>query len=522
MTTQTNNMLTMATVLDRAAKLFGNRPAILDREGELTWSEYVSRIARGAGMLAGLGINVGDRFGIISRNSFRYAELINAGYWLGAVPVPINFRLAPPEIRYILDDAQCKLLVVEDALVHLLDKDEFAPWRDRALYLSAQRADVPWPQYEALLTTTEPLPVYQAAQDDDAILLYTGGTTGRSKGVRLTHANTIINGIQIALATRAYAEDRFLHVSPMFHSADLMGTSYTLVGGAHAYLTDFSSKNLLQAIQDYRITVSMLTPTVIIMTLQEPAFDRYDCASVRLVFYGSAPLDAEWIKRTMDKFPNAGLQQGYGLTETSPILTTLTPEQHRQAIDAGKHDLLRSVGKPVAHVDLRIFDKSDQELPRGEAGEIVVRGPNVTKGYLGLPEQNAETFRNGWFHTGDLGRLDDEYNLYLLDRKKDMIITGGENVYCSEVEAALYKHPGVNEVAVIGVPDEKWGDAVFAVIVPAPGQKLNEEDIIAYCRNYIGGYKIPRRMAFVSELPKSAMGKILKNELRRIYGKSNN
>jgi long-chain acyl-CoA synthetase len=388
------------------------------------------------------------------------------------------------------------------------------------LYLSTAYADVSWPQYEALLTTTEPLPVYEAAQDDDAILLYTGGTTGRSKGVRLTHANTIMNGMQIALATRSFADDRFLHVSPMFHSADLMGTSYTLVGGAHAYLSDFSPKNLLQAIQDYRITVSMLAPTVIIMTLQDPNFDNYDRSSMRLVFYGSAPLDAEWIKRIMEKFPNAGLQQGYGLTETSPILTTFTPEQHRHAIESGNHDLLRSVGKPVVHVDLRVFDDADQELPVGEIGEIVVRGPNVTKGYLGLPEQNAETFRDGWFHTGDIGRLDAEHNLYLMDRKKDMIITGSENVYCSEVEAVLYKYPGISEVAVIGVPDAKWGEAVFAVIVAAPAQKLNDDEIIAHCRNHLAGYKIPRRMAFVDQLPKSAMGKVLKKELRRIYGKS--
>jgi long-chain acyl-CoA synthetase len=436
------------------------------------------------------------------------------------VPVPINVRLAAPEIRFILDDAQCKLLVVEDVFTHLLEKVEFAPWHDRTLYLSTAYADVSWPQYEALLTTTEPLPVYEAAQDDDAILLYTGGTTGRSKGVRLTHANTIMNGMQIALATRSFADDRFLHVSPMFHSADLMGTSYTLVGGAHAYLSDFSPKNLLQAIQDYRITVSMLAPTVIIMTLQDPNFDNYDRSSMRLVFYGSAPLDAEWIKRIMEKFPNAGLQQGYGLTETSPILTTFTPEQHRHAIESGNHDLLRSVGKPVVHVDLRVFDDADQELPVGEIGEIVVRGPNVTKGYLGLPEQNAETFRDGWFHTGDIGRLDAEHNLYLMDRKKDMIITGSENVYCSEVEAVLYKYPGISEVAVIGVPDAKWGEAVFAVIVAAPAQKLNDDEIIAHCRNHLAGYKIPRRMAFVDQLPKSAMGKVLKKELRRIYGKS--
>lgn len=510
-------MLTMATALRRAAAIFGHRPAILDRERELTWSQYVNRIARAAGMLHKLGLKPGARFGIISHNTFRHAELINAGYWSGAVPVPVNFRLAAPEIRYILDDSQCELLALEDRFVHLLDEEIFAPWRDRALHISARQTSLELPDYESLMAEAEPAPVHEAQQDDDAILLYTGGTTGRSKGVRLNHVNLVSNGMQIALATRAYADDRFLHVSPMFHSADLMGTVYTLVGGAHAYLSDFSGRNLLQAIQDHRITVSMLAPTIIIMTLQEPDFDRFDRSSVRLVFYGSAPMAVEWIRRTMEKFPNAGLQQGYGLTETSPILTTLSPEEHRRALASGQHQLLRSVGKPVVHVELRIVDDEDRELPTGGIGEIVVRGPNVMKGYLGLPEQNAQILRNGWFHTGDVGRLDDEGNLYILDRKKDVIITGSENVYCSEVEAALYRHAGIQEAAVVGVPDEKWGEAVFAVIVPAPGCALDQEAIIEHCRHYIGGYKIPRRMAFVEALPKSPMGKILKTELRRIY-----
>jgi long-chain acyl-CoA synthetase len=219
----------------------------------------------------------------------------------------------------------------------------------------------------------------------------------------------------------------------------------------------------------------------------------------------------------MLKFPHAGLQQGYGLTETSPILTTMTPEEHQRALASGNFEMLRSVGKPVAQVELRIVDEHDRELPVGDTGEIVVRGPNVTPGYLDLPEQNAVTFRDGWFHTGDIGRLDEENNLYIMDRKKDMIITGSENVYSSEVEAALYRHPAIHEAAVIGVPDEQWGEAVFAVIVPATGQTLTADEVIAHCRKYIGGYKIPRRMAFVNELPKNAMGKILKNELRRIY-----
>lgn len=516
-------MLTMASLLERAARLYGKQPAIVDSEANMNWSQYVDRIARAAGLLSESGLGIGDRFAIISHNSFRYAELINAGYWLGAIPVPVNYRLAATEIQYILNDADCKLLVVEDDFIHLLDEDALTAWRDHVLYVAADNVNddikVPWPQYEKLLAASKPIRAHQAKQDDDAILLYTGGTTGRCKGVRLSHANLVSNGTQIALATRAYVNDRYLHVAPMFHSADLMGTAFTLVGAAHAYLREFSAQNLLQAIQQQHITVAMLAPTIIMLTLQEADFKNYDCSTIRLIFYGSAPMAVEWIKRCMESFPNAGLQQGYGLTETSPILTILTAEQHQQAIDSGNHELLRSVGKPIPHVDLRIVDEEDNELALGEIGEIVVRGPNVTRGYLGLTEQNKQTFRHGWFHTGDVGRLDEDYNLYLMDRMNDMIITGAENVYSSEVEAALYKHPAVHEVAVVGVPDEKWGEAVFAVIVPTQGQTLIEQEIIEHCRQYIGGFKIPRRIAIVEELPKNAMGKILKTELRRIYSK---
>ena len=510
-------MQTMANLLTRAARFYGNRTAIIDGDWSNTWSEYVERIARAAGVLTSRGIRPGDRFGIISHNSFRQSELVNAGYWLGAVPVPVNYRLAPPEIRFILDDAACRLLVVEDRFLHLLESEALADFKSMALLVTAQASNADIPEYESCMREAVPAAKHAVSPDDDAILLYTGGTTGRSKGVRLSHANIIANAMQIGLAISAREDDRFLHILPMFHSADLFGTIFTIVGGVHVYVSEFSSKNLLQSVHEHRITVLSLGPTVIIITLQDPELEQYDCSSLRLMFYGSAPMAVEWIKRAMEKFPNAGLQQGYGLTETSPILTTLTPEEHRRAIDSNNHDLLRSVGKPLVHVDLRIFDEDDQELPAGETGEVVVRGPNVSKGYLGLEELNDTTFRHGWFHTGDMGQLDADYNLYLKDRKKDVIITGSENVYSSEVEAALYKHPSIHEAAVVGVPDEKWGEAVFAVIVPAPGQTLTSDEVIAHCRKHIGGYKIPRRMVFVDELPKSAMGKVLKTELRRKY-----
>ena len=511
-------MLTMVSAMDRARRLYGARTAVVDDEGTLSWGEFVDRARRAASVLDGLGIGAGDRYAILSRNTFRNAELMHAGYWSGRVPVPVNTRLAGPEIRHILDDSGCGLLVLDEALTDAASADELAPWRDRTLLVAPEKRDSAWPQYEALLAAAAPADACEAAEDDTAILLYTGGTTGRSKGVPLSHRNVYSNGQQCAIALGARSDDVFLHAAPMFHSADLLGTAYTLQGAAHMFLPAFSPQSVLRAMERHGVTVAFLAPTMIIMILQDPSFENFDLSRLRLVFYGSSPMAVEWIRRAMEALPGADIQQGYGLTETSPILTTLDPDQHRLALESGRTERLKAAGRPVTGVDMRIVDGAGEEVPLGEAGEVAVRGPNVTNRYLNRPEETAAAFRGGWFHTGDIGRMDEDGFMYLLDRKKDMVITGGENVYTSEVEAVLYQHPGVNEAAVVGVPDEKYGEALFAVIVPAPGAELDTGGMIAHCRERIGGYKIPRRMAFVDEMPKSAMGKILKTELRRIHG----
>ena len=511
-------MLTMVSAIERARRLYGARPAILDDEGSLTWSQFADRAMRAAGALAGLGVRPGERYAILSRNTFRHAELIHAGYWMGAIPVPINFRLAGPEIRHILDDSSSGLLIVDEALTGLAAAPELAPWQERILTVGAAPADGGRPHYETLLADASPADPYPSGEDDDAILLYTGGTTGRSKGVRLSHRNVYANGQQCAIALGMRGDDVFIHAAPMFHSADLLGTGFTLLGAAHVYLPQFTPKAMLGAMQRHRVSFAFTAPTMLILMLQDPAFESFDLTALRRIFYGSSPMAVEWIRRAMENFPNAELQQGYGLTETSPILTTLDADEHRRAIASGNLERLKAAGRPVTGVDMRIVDAEGRPVPPGAAGEVVVRGPNVTKGYLNRPAETEEAFRGGWFHTGDIGRMDEEGFMYLLDRKKDMVITGGENVYTSEVEAALYQHPGVNEAAVVGVPDETYGEALFAVIVPAPGAHMSQDEIIAHCRERIGGYKIPRRMAFVDQMPKSAMGKILKTELRRIYG----
>ena len=519
-------MITMRALLERAERHFPSSPAIVPavegQGGPLTWAEFAVRVRRAAGALRSLGVGAGDRFAIVCRNDPRQAELIHAAYWLGAVAVPINYRLAPREIDEILASAAPRLVVVEDHFRAIMADPGLAARPEPLLRIGGRSGEGPpgpGHVYEALRDASPEDAGRTSVENDDALLLYTGGTTGRAKGVRLTHRNIAANGLQLVGPYGVAEDDVMLHVAPMFHSADLLGTPFSHTGAAHAYLPDFTPEGFLEAVERSRATFSMLTPTIIIRILREGRLGDHDLSSLRRLTYGSAPMDAAWIRRTMEAFPGVELVHSYGLTETSPILTTLGWSQHLAGLAGG--DRLRSVGLPLVGVELRIVNDAGGDVPAGEAGEIAVRAPNVSPGYLDRPDETAAVFRDGWFHTGDVGRLDEEGYLYLFDRKKDVIITGGENVWSTEVEAALYAHPGVVEAAVVGVPDDTWGEALLAVVVPAPDSGLaagsGAERLVAHCRRLIGGYKIPRRFRFVDALPKSAMGKILKAELRRRY-----
>lgn len=514
-------MLTMPSLLQRTARMFGSNIAIRDGEGDLTWATYLGRIARVAGMLQSLGLRPGERYAILCRNCVRQAELIYAGYWLGAVPVPINYRLAPAEISLVLEDAECRLLAIEDGFAGLLDQPPLDGWRSRAFCIAAGRTKVALPHYDDLKAAASAIAPNDPAEDDDAILLYTGGTTGRGKGVRITHRNIVSNALQVSRSMSVGESDVYLHTSPMFHSTDLKATVCSMMGAGHAYLPEFSPTIVLAAIARFRVTIASLVPTMIIRILQDPELGRHDIGTLRLISYGTSPMAAEWIRRTMEAFPGVAMHQVYGLTETVPVLCILDEADHLRALK-DRPDLLGAGGRPLPGVDIRILADDGRELPPGGSGDVVVRGPQIAKGYHNRPSENAEVFRNGWFHTGDVGRFDDEGYLFILDRKKDVVVTGGENVYTSEVEAAIFKHPGVHDAAVIGIPDERFGEALFAVIVPAAGQTLSAEELIAHCRECIGGYKIPRKMVFVDALPRSAMGKVLKQDLRRIYGEVGN
>lgn len=511
-------MLTLPSMLARTALMYGGNTAIQDPEGALTWRDYLARSARAAGMLQEMGLRAGERFAILARNSARYAELLHAAYWLGAVPVPLNFRLAPAELSLVLEDAKCAIVAADDLFAPLFAIEPLNGWRSRAFCLGAT-SSAGLPCYDTLRDASRAIDAHDPNEEDDAILLYTGGTTGRGKGVRISHRNVLSNALQLARTMSVKEADRYLHVSPMFHSTDLKATAVSMLGGGHVYIPEFTPLAVLTAIQQHGITIGSLVPAMIVRILQDSSLGKFDNATLRLISYGTAPMSAEWIRRTMQAFPGVDMQQVYGLTETSPVLAILDENDHRRAL-AGREDLLHAGGRPLPGLDVRILDYEGRGVAPGASGEIVVRGPQVACGYHNHPSETAAVFRNGWFHTGDVGRVDEEGYIFVQDRKKDMVVTGGENVYTSEVEAAIYRHPGVLEVAVVGVPDERFGEALCAVIVPSPGITLSPQEIIAHCRSHIGGYKIPRRITFSDALPRSAMGKVLKSELRRMMRES--
>lgn len=506
-------MKTLTDVLLHNARTRADAVAALDHELSLTWSEFARRIARLGGVLNQSGISRGDRFGILALNSWRQAEVIHAGQWIGATPVPINFRLAPAEIRTIIDDAECGLLVVDEQFIGLLDGPDLADWKSRHLLISGNKTG----SYERAVKSGKPMEPATGSADTEALLLFTGGTSGRAKGVPLTHGNIIANAKQVGSRWSAQPDDVVLHVPPMFHSAELVKTVYFMQGASNVYLPKFDPDALLRTIEEFRVTFALLVPTMLMLTLQSGKVPQYDTSSLKQIIYGASPMSAEGVRAAFETFPGVEIAQGYGLTETAPLLAMLDHQSHVQALETGNAARLSSCGRVLEGVELKIMDSNGRDCATGQVGEICARGDNVFKGYINQDELTQQVLVDGWFRTGDLGCLDDEGYLYLKDRKQDMIVTGGENVYSGEVEAVLNRHPDVLEIAVIGIPDEIYGEKVIGVATARAGSALTQDELIDFCRGRIGGYKIPREIHVVESLPKSALGKILKTELRNRY-----
>jgi long-chain acyl-CoA synthetase len=500
--------------LRRAAQIRPRSTATTDGNTRTTWYEVLDRVARTAGALRKLDLQSGDRAAVLSLNRAQYFELLFAVPWAGGSVVPLNTRLAAAEIDYILEDSGAKFLFVDETFAPMLTSLK-APARMRAvIQFGAERETNGILPFEPLLGSSAPVDDAMRGDSDLAGIYYTGGTTGRPKGVMLSHGNLVSNATNVVICLGYDRDTRYLHAPPMFHLADGCSTfGVTMQGGSHVFMPRFDPLQFLEIVQRERVTDVTLVPTMIKTFLSHPRFAEFDLSSFKRIYFGAAPMPDGLLRRALTIMPQVKFQQAWGMTELSPIATTM--DFRFSVLDGPNAGKLRSCGQAVPSVELRIVDPDGNEVPRGTVGEVVVRGPTVMQGYWNQPETTAAALRDGWLHSGDAGVMDEDGFLYIVDRLKDMIVTGAENVYSAEVENAISLMAEVAEVAVIGIPDDTWGERVHAIVVPQANCTVTAEAVIAHCKGQIAGFKAPRSVEIrAAPLPLSAAGKILKTELR--------
>ncbi|MDE2398943.1 MAG: long-chain fatty acid--CoA ligase [Burkholderiales bacterium] len=476
-----------------------------------TYAELQQRIDRLAALLRSRGVKRGERVGFLGHNQPAFFETMFAAARLGAIFVPLNFRLSGPELAYIIGDAGLHTLIVDAPHRPVIDGVRAGlACRD---FWSADSAAEGWPAIGAAQAATPPLAAGEAVdQDEVAVIMYTSGTTGRPKGAMLTHGNLWWNNTNAMHTISIQADDLALVVAPLFHIGGLNVTTLVIwqMGGHLLLHRGFDPQRFIADVVAYRVTTTFAVPAMLLFVSQRPEFVSADLSSLRMVVCGGAPVPEPLLRLYAER--GVPINQGYGLTETSPMVTFLAPEWGMAK--------LGSAGRTPLFTEVRIVDAAGATVTEPLArGEVLVRGPNIMKGYWRNPEATAAAIDpEGWFHSGDIGYLDAEGFLYIADRLKDMLISGGENVYPAEVESVLYAHPAVAEVAVIGQPDPQWGEAVVAVVALEPGAKLELEELRAWAEERLARYKLPRRLEIVPALPRNPAGKVLKFELRQRLG----
>ncbi|GAA3238929.1 long-chain fatty acid--CoA ligase [Pseudonocardia petroleophila] len=498
----------------RRAFLHGERTAFVSGDDHYSYTDVDRRTDQVASALRDLGVRKGDRVAVLLVNSVEFMELLLGCAKIGAITVPINVRLAGPEIGYILADSGADVFafhepLADGAVAALAEPGVRVRHRIR-VWGPARDGEI---GYDAFLSGGAAEPFHGDVDGSDvAFIMYTSGTTGRPKGAMLTHDNLLWNAVNVlGTAHGLRGSDVTVAVAPMFHIGGLGVHTLPLLyaGGTSVILPSFDPVGTLKAMAESRATVQFMVPAMWSALTRVPDFDSYDLSALKLAMGGGSPVPLTVIDFMQQR--GVPFSEGFGMTETAPLVSIL--ETDHVTAKAG------SIGRVAVHVDARIVDPDDRDLPPDTVGELLVRGRNVFVGYWMKPAATAEAFRSGWFHTGDLGRIDPEGFITLVDRKKDMIISGGENVYPIEVEQVLFQHPGVLDAAVVGGPDEKWGERVVAVVVadPAAGAEPAAEDLIAWCRDRLAHFKCPREVHLVAELPRNATGKLLKTELRKRF-----
>jgi len=483
------------------------------REERYTFREFNQRVHALAAAFTEMGIGRGDIVAILLYNCSEFLITAFASNRVGAAFLPLNYRLAPDEFSYILRDAGAKAIVTEKEFHNVIEsiRNDLPALQH---YITLEKDDVPpgWRTFGELIQTYfgSEVPDVEVGMDDLHRLMYTSGTTARPKGVMLTYGNLYWKNIGHIVMFDITSQDRTLVVGPLYHvgGLDLPATGVIYKGGSLVILRRFDPVRVLEAIQEEKVTNVWLAPAMVNMLLQEPKLGAYDLSSVRFIIDGGEKMPEPLIRKLQAAFPNAWFADAYGLTETVSGDTFLEKEKTIEKIG--------SVGKPCLHLQVKIVDDDGREVPRGQTGEIVLKGPKVFKGYWNNPEATAEALRDGWFHTGDIGRIDEDGYLYIVDRKKDMIISGGENIASAEVERVLYEHPQVLEAAVVGMPHPKWGEVPKAYVVVKPGGTLTEQELIEWCQGKLAKFKIPKAVEFIDALPRNPSGKVLKRDLRAI------
>jgi long-chain acyl-CoA synthetase len=501
----------------RNARRWPRKTGLVFGDLRLTWSEVNDRVNRLANGLAAREVRRGDRVAILAHNDHRYLEVYWALAKLGAVAVPLNYRLIKRELATLLDHSEPVALIAGREYVEtaLGLQEETAPLR-RLIALVEAREGVE--DYEELLAASsreEPEPA--AGDGDPFAIMYTSGTTGLPKGAVVTHRNLESNVYNQAIADKADPVDINLTATPLYHMGGLfMATTYTCLGCTNVILEAFDPGVVLRTIAAERATVCLLVPTMLNGVLNHPELGVHDLSSLRLIFYGGSTIPVPLLRGAIDAI-GCSFTQGYGLTETLEA-TFLTAADHVLDGDPERERRLASAGREAVNAEVRIVADDGHELTAGEVGEVVIRSPSVIPAYWQAPEETRQAIRDGWFYTGDVGYRDADGYLFVVDRKKDMIISGGTNIYPREIEDALYAHPGVLEAAVIGLPDEVWGEAVTAVVVLREGHGLSEGELIEHCGERMASYKKPKTVKFLDALPRNPSGKILKRELREVFG----
>jgi len=512
--------------LSIATSICPDRVAIVFEGKRYTFSQLNERVSRLASALLNLGIKKGDRVAMLQVNCNQCVEAYFATAKLGAIYLPLNFRARGNELTYMLNTSETNTLLIGERYIDLVDSISSSLASVRHFISIENRHDGKL-YYENIIASSPADEIVTEINDDDTtILMYTAGTTGQPKGVMLSHNSFSIYVMENVTPADPELEERNILTVPLYHVAGIQAMMAAIYGGRTLVMErQFEAKEWMELVEKEKVNRAMMVPTMLKQLMDHPDFARHDLSSLKVITYGAAPMPLEVIKKAVEVFPGVSFINAFGQTETASTITTLGPEDHvisgTEEEREKKLKRLSSIGKPMSDIEMKIVDEAGNELPPGGVGEIVARGPRVMTGYWRDKEKTEKTIdKDGWVHTGDMGYVDEDGYFYLAGRTTDMIIRGGENISPEEVENVLYSHPKIDEVAVIGIPDEAWGEQPRAIVVLKQGETATPEEIIEYCRDRLASFKRPRSVIFVNELPRNPMGKILKRVLRQQYGKA--